>query len=113
MRDMSMVNVIDSPTGLTELLDADFTSHEFGAPKEHHTFWPALAAEEAFEPSRTLMIDDNTNVLDAARDHGIEHLLCVLQPDSRRPVRQHLPYPAFNDFAEIMPPVTDASERAR
>ena len=90
-------------TGLTALLDADISSHDLGMPKEHDDFWTALREVEPFDPQRALFIDDNVNVLDAARRGGIGHLLCITQPDSRRPEREDLPYPAFNDFDEIMP----------
>lgn len=59
--------------------------------------------EHPYDPSRTLLIDDNTNVLEAASAFGIHHLVTVSQPDSRRPARTELGYPAFNDFREILP----------
>ncbi len=96
--------VKDSQTHLTAALDADFSAHHFGVPKEDQAFWPTLARHEPFDPERTLMIDDNVSVLQSARAHGIKHLLCVSQPDSAQPARSNLGFPAFNDFAEIMPP---------
>ena len=56
-----------------------------------------------FDASRTLLIDDSRQVLDAAAAYGIEHLLTVRQPDSARPCRKHLAYSAFNNFGELMP----------
>lgn len=84
-------------------LDADVSCHDYGAPKESPRFWEALMAEHPFDPARTLLIDDNHQVLTAAAEYGIRHLLTVSQPDSGRPHREGLGYPAFNDFRELLP----------
>jgi putative hydrolase of the HAD superfamily len=68
-------------------LDADVSCHDYGAPKESAGFWAALMDEHAFDPGRTLLIDDNASVLAAAADFGIRHLVTVTQPDSGRPAR--------------------------
>ena len=88
---------------VVDLLDADVSCHDYGAPKEARAFWEALMAEHPFDPARTLLIDDNHNVLEAAGAYGIRHLLTVSQPDSGRPHREGLAYPAFNDFQELLP----------
>ncbi len=95
--------VKDHQLRLTARLDAEFSAHDFGCPKEDVAFWPAFAKREAYQPERTLLIDDNVAVLRTAAASGIRHLLCVTQPDSGRPPRGGLPFPAFNHFAEIMP----------
>ncbi len=95
--------VKDHQVRLTARLDAGFSAHDFGYPKEDVAFWPAFAKREAYQPERTLLIDDNAAVLHTAAASGIRHLLCVTQPDSGRPPRGGLPFPAFNHFAEIMP----------
>ncbi len=51
----------------------------------------------------TLFIDDSEPVLDAAREYGIAHLLCISQPDSRRGHREQLRFPALADFDDILP----------
>jgi 5'-nucleotidase len=84
-------------------LDADVSCHDYGMPKESPGFWDALMAEHPFDPERTLLIDDNAAVLAAAAGFGIRHLLTVTQPDSGRPLRDALDYPAFNDFRELLP----------
>jgi GMP/IMP 5'-nucleotidase len=93
----------DELTGLTRRLDHAFSSHDFRAPKEDQRFWIRLAEATAFDPSRTVFIDDNAAVLAAAQQYGIEKLLTVTQPDSRRPPRVELAHTAFNGFDEIMP----------
>ncbi|MXX30348.1 MAG: GMP/IMP nucleotidase [Gammaproteobacteria bacterium] len=94
--------VKDRYSGLSQRLDGMLSSHDFGAPKESGAFWDRLPGAEPFDPARTLFIDDTRTVLDAANDHGIGHLLTISQPDSGRPPRDNLEYPAFNDFNELI-----------
>lgn len=76
-------------TGVLDELDAGFSSHDFGAPKEDPHFWRSLSAAEPFDPARTLFIDDHVPVLRAARAAGIAHLVAVRRPDSALPARNH------------------------
>ncbi len=80
------------------------SSHEFQTPKESAGFWKALRDAVPHEPARTLMVDDDVDVLAHARRAGIGCLLTVRRPDSGQPERRSLPYPAIRDFSEIMPP---------
>ena len=96
------LTIKDRYSGLCQRLDRALSSHDFGHAKESPAFWPRLAQAERFDSARTLFIDDNEAVLDAAGAHGIGHLLTIRQPDSGRPPRRNLKYPAFNDFNEII-----------
>lgn len=89
-------------THIDEHLDMVISSHEFQQPKEAQEFWEQLQAREQFDPKRALFIDDTVRILDSAREFGIEHLLCVHQPDSQTP-RQVTEYNAIHHFDEIMP----------
>jgi putative hydrolase of the HAD superfamily len=71
-------------TRVLDLLDAGFSSHRFGAPKEQRQFWLGLQAEEPFDPARTLFVDDRASVLRAARDFGLGFLCAISEPDSSR-----------------------------
>ena len=88
---------------VTHHLDAAVSCHDYGAPKETVEFWQSLAVEHPFDPERTLLIDDTHNVLAAAALHGIRHLLTIAQPDSGKPPRANLDFPAIEDFREILP----------
>jgi len=90
-------------TSLTARVDDVVSAHDFQAPKESAAFWAQLDERIAFDPSRTLLIDDNASVLSAAGQHGVAHLLTVRQPDSSRPLRDGLAHAAFNTFDEILP----------
>jgi putative hydrolase of the HAD superfamily len=97
------LDIKDEFTGLTELTHKTISSHDYGAPKESQEFWQRFAKDHPFDRSRALFIDDNVDVLDAARTFGIAQLCIVSQPDSTRPPRDGFDYPAFNGFDEIMP----------
>ena len=74
-------------TGLAPLVDRAITSHELGHPKENQIFWEKLHLLEAFDPKRTLFIDDNLTVLETAACYGIGHLFAVSRPDLTQPMR--------------------------
>ncbi|MEM9620840.1 MAG: GMP/IMP nucleotidase [Pseudomonadota bacterium] len=80
------------------------SSHDYGYPKEDPRFWASLQHQHPYTPSHALFVDDNEPVLDAAALAGINHLLCVSEPDSDRPLRTNLSYPSFNCFSEIYDP---------
>ena len=71
--------------GLTQHLDASYSTHAFAAPKADPLCWPRLRAREPFEPARTLIVDDSLAALTRAREFGIAWLRAVRCPDSRHP----------------------------
>jgi len=87
---------------LSGYFHACYSSHPFDFPKESAGFWPRLAAEEGFEPQRTLFVDDSLSVLDAARDYGIGWLRAVRCPDSGLPPQATGEYVAVDGVAELM-----------
>ena len=87
---------------LTQYFDACYSTHPFAAPKEDPAFWPRLAAEERFQPERTLFVDDSLSVLDAARDFGIGWLRAVRRPDSGQPPQHTGDYAAVDRVADLM-----------
>jgi putative hydrolase of the HAD superfamily len=89
---------------LGDRFEAQYSAHELGAPKEHAAFWDRLQAQEGFDPARTLLVDDNAQVLAAARDWGIGELLGIQRPDSRRPANDLTGFTAVHDFDSVEPP---------
>lgn len=83
--------------------DSHISCHDYGIPKEKNEFWEVLQEKFKFDKARALFIDDNTKVLKAATAMGIKQIMTIKQPDSTKPDRQNLVYPALNDFSEIMP----------
>ena len=96
------LSVKDAYSGLARGMHATVSSHDYGVPKETALFWERFAEQHPFDSSSTLLIDDSQAVLEAAAEHGIKHLLTVRQPDSGRPPREDLAFPAFNEFTELM-----------
>ena len=79
------------------------SSHDLGVAKETPDFWPRLQSTEPFDPARTLFVDDNLQVLRAARAFGMRWLLAVREPDSRAPARPVEDFESIANFAELLP----------
>jgi HAD superfamily hydrolase (TIGR01509 family) len=92
----------DSRTQVISHFDAGFSSHTFGAPKEHMQFWSELAKVERFDPRRSLFVDDSLPVLRAARAAGIGLVYAVHRPDSDAPPRMQQEFPAVDAVAELL-----------
>lgn len=83
--------------------DKIISSHDYGYPKEDISFWYKLMECEPYEPERTLFIDDNIDVLTAAKESGIQYLISIKQPDSSKPEQDTSHYKAISNFDQIMP----------
>lgn len=88
-------------TAMGDWFDVMVSSHDYGHAKEDARFWHALRAAHDFDPARALFIDDSEAVLDSARAWGIGQLVSVLTPDSHKPEREGLRYPAIDRFSEL------------
>lgn len=92
-------------TGLQSYFYRTISSHTLGKAKENPGFWYALQQHEHFEPQRSVLFDDNLQVLRQARAEGIRHLFAIQQPDSQRMPMPLEDFPQIGDFADIMPPL--------
>lgn len=99
--DPKVVALKEQVTQLSQYLDHSITSHDLGYPKEDQAFWQRLQDVVGFDPERTLFIDDNLDVLDAARQYGIHHLLSIAKPDSANPVQQFDGYHMLEDYQAL------------
>ena len=90
-------------TGIDRWFDHIVASHDYQLPKEDKRFWQHLNRQCPFNPESTLLIDDNQDVLSSARAHGIQHLLTLLQPDSKQAAREQTDFPGILHFDEILP----------
>jgi len=95
------VNLKIAHTAIDEHVDKIISSHDYQSPKEEAAFWESLSQNEQFDPTRTLLIDDNLRVLDAAKRYGINQLLAIARPDSRGTLKQTDPYPALDSFETL------------
>lgn len=89
-------------TGIVEFFDGVYTSHDLGHAKEDLPFWHALQQAEEFDRRRTAFIDDNVSVLQSAREYGVEMLLHITRPDSRRPPRYDENFVGITGVAELL-----------
>lgn len=90
-------------TEIDKYLDLVVSSHDYQAPKEEAEFWMQLQAQEHFEPTRTLFIDDTPRILESAQRFGIKYLVCITRPDLQMPVRLSEKFIDIEHFDEIMP----------
>lgn len=90
-------------TGLDQLLDLLISTHTLGYPKEDQRLWQAVQQQLGFDPQRTLFIDDNENLLDAANTFGIRYCLGVQNPDSSMPGKAFQHYPSMSDYRLLIP----------
>ena len=97
------LNLKMQKTGLAAHFDAIHSAHSFGLAKEQPEFWSSLAQVEAFDPCRTLLVDDSLPVLVSAQNYGIAHLLAIYQPDTQLPDKDVGEFPAIRRFSEVMP----------
>ncbi|MCH1523277.1 MAG: GMP/IMP nucleotidase [Arenicellales bacterium] len=89
-------------TGIASLFDRIISSHDLGYPKEHDRFWRLLHKTEPFVPEKTLLIDDNLDVLRGAAAHGISHLLAIPCPDSTREAMDTEEFRGLGAFDDIL-----------
>lgn len=90
-------------TGIAEYFDHRISSHALKLAKENAGFWHALREQIAFEPERTLLIDDSLPVLRRAKAEGIAHLRAIRQPDSQKQVlAEEDGFVQIDDFADFM-----------
>jgi GMP/IMP 5'-nucleotidase len=100
-----VLQIKDEQTGVTRYLDAAFSSHVFGFPKEDAQFWKAVREVEPFDPDRSLFVDDSPAVLRAARAAGIRWIRGVRRADSVRPPRDHEGFAAVDSVNDLDAPL--------
>lgn len=89
-------------TQLDKYFDVLYSTHEFGVTKESQVLWEKLQAKEGFELNSTLFVDDSLPILASAKQYGIEHLLAILNPDSKKPDNVITQYPAISNYDVLL-----------
>ncbi|MEE9352280.1 MAG: GMP/IMP nucleotidase [Thiotrichaceae bacterium] len=89
-------------TSIEPYFDRVITSHDIGVAKEDDNFWNKLHTIEYFNPKQSLFIDDNLDVLQAAENHGVAHLLAIHQPDSQQAPKNTQHYTAIECFKQLI-----------
>lgn len=88
--------------GLLDYFDVVVSSFDLGAPKEERRFWEMLAERLQFDPERTLLVDDNREALQAARDFGIRYVFFKGRSSSRAQIETSRRFPVLHYFTELM-----------
>ncbi len=88
-------------TNIDRYFDKIVSAHRIGHAKEEQFFWQKLHAEIPFNLETTIFIDDNLTVLKAARQFGIQHLLCIAKPDSQSPIQDTEDFVAIESFQDL------------
>jgi HAD superfamily hydrolase (TIGR01509 family) len=96
------LNLKMDQTGLLGYFDEVISSFDLGAPKEDAGFWEILKARLGFDPSRTLLVDDNADVLAAARQFGLKYTLFKAKSTSQQDAEAHPDFPSIESFHELM-----------
>lgn len=89
-------------TQLDSHIDTLISTHEFGITKESQDLWRQLQNRLGFDPQTTLFVDDSVNILHAAKEFGIQHLLAVKNPDSQLESRVIDDFPAIEDYRVLL-----------
>ena len=75
-------------THLDRHVDAVYSSHDFGHPKESAEFWQQFERAVEFRRDRAVLVDDSKSVVHAARAHGVREAVTIARPDSTQPRRE-------------------------
>ncbi len=100
---LKSLNIKLERTDLAKHFDRIIISHELGEPKESDRFWVLLSQYEPHDPATTLLIDDNLDVLRAARNSGLAHVFAVKRPDTRGCDVNSGEFRAIEGFNKILP----------
>jgi len=89
-------------TEIGSYFDRIVCSQDIGLPKEEVRFWEKLEAILGFDKQRTLLADDNENVLQAAGSYGMGVLIYVARPSSREDVLYSKKFSSIVYFKELI-----------
>lgn len=89
-------------TELAGYFDRVICSQDIGLPKEDQEFWRRLESRLGFDRHRTILADDNENVLQAAHSYGMGVLIFVARPSSRADIEYSTRFPSIVYFKELI-----------
>jgi putative hydrolase of the HAD superfamily len=89
-------------TQIGSYFDHIVCSQDIGLPKEEPEFWERLESLLGFDKQRTLLADDNENVLKAAQTYGMGVQIFVARPSSRAEIFYSEKFPSIVYFKELI-----------
>jgi len=90
-------------TEIGDYFDTLISSHDFGIPKEKIEVWSEIQKITPYDPSRTLLIDDNLHALQTAKDYGIAYPVCAIFVSPKLDKIDPKDFAFFERYSEIMP----------
>ena len=90
-------------TEIGDYFDELISAHDFGMPKEDITIWSKIQDVIAYDPQRTLLIDDNLRALQTAKEYGIAYPLCATYVSPKLDKIDPKDFASFEFYSEIMP----------
>tara|TARA_Y100000590_G_scaffold464713_1_gene634839 strand:- start:711 stop:1484 length:774 start_codon:yes stop_codon:yes gene_type:complete len=100
-------------TGINRYFDAIGCSHDYGICKEDPAFWPMFTDKLNIDPSKTLLIDDDHNVLRTAMAFGIAYVYGVRRPSSQGPELASNDFHCLAEFNGLHQAVQDDYKKSR
>lgn len=91
-------------TALGDHFDKIICAEEVGLAKEDPSFWHQLKNIIPYDENKTLLADDNENVLISAKKYGIKNLIYVARPSSTLPINYSENFPSIVFFKELIHP---------
>jgi HAD superfamily hydrolase (TIGR01509 family) len=88
-------------THVNRYVDAIYSAHDFGHPKESAQFWSRFERAHALQRDRTVLIDDSASVVAAAKEHGLAGVVTITRPDSSQPPQANPGGPAVAALADL------------
>jgi putative hydrolase of the HAD superfamily len=79
------------------------SAHDLGIPKEDIRIWSEIQHIEPYDPSRTMLIDDNLKALTTAQQYGIAIPMCATYVSPKLSKIDPQGFPFFESYLEIMP----------
>jgi putative hydrolase of the HAD superfamily len=89
-------------TGLVDYFEEVISSFDLGTPKEDVRFWEILEERLGFKRQHTLLVDDNAEVLAAARRFGVKYLFFKAKSSSQLAAANTTDFPSLTSFHELM-----------
>lgn len=89
-------------TGLVGYFEEVISSFDLGTPKEDVRFWEILEERLGFQRQHTLLVDDNAEVLAAARRFGVKYLFFKAKSSSQLAAANTTDFPSLISFRELM-----------
>lgn len=96
------LNLKMNHVGLLGYFDAVVSSFDLGTPKENGGFWDILEERLGFEKQHALLVDDNADVLAAARRYGLKYLFFKAKSSSQQGPEAHPDFSSIESFKELM-----------